>query len=405
MITSSKYYLGVDVLTAARQRIEWTFDTFSRIYVSFSGGKDSTVMLHLVMEEAKRRNKKVGVLFIDWEAQYHLTIEHVSEMFKLYEEFVIPYWVSIPLKTVNAVSQFEPEWIAWEHGKENIWVREPHPIAITDSKTFSFYTYAMTFEEFVPAFGEWFGHGELTACFVGIRTGESLNRWRTIYHENKETIEDKSYTTVVRDRVCNIYPIYDWNTEDIWKFHGKTKLPYNKLYDRMYQAGVPLHNMRICEPYGNEQRKGLWLFHVIEPETWGKIVARVGGANSGSLYSKERGNILGINSISLPQNHTWRSFAMHLLESMPAKTSDHYKNKIAVYLHWCQEHGYPEGIPHEQEGDCDSKDNKPSWKRICKTLLRNDYWCKTLSFAPTKTSGYGRYQRLMKDRRERWNLI
>jgi predicted phosphoadenosine phosphosulfate sulfurtransferase len=397
--------LGIDVLTAARQRIEWVFDTFPRIYVSFSGGKDSTVMLHLVMEEAEKRNKKIGVLFIDWEAQYQLTIEHVSEMFKLYEGYIIPYWVSVPLKTVNAVSQFEPEWISWEPGKENLWVRSPHPISITNSKVFPFYTYAMTFEEFVPMFGAWFGNGELTACFVGIRTGESLNRWRTLYHENKEMTGGKSYTTVIGDKVSNIYPIYDWITEDIWKFHGKTKLPYNKLYDRMYQAGVPLHNMRICEPYGNEQRKGLWLFHIIEPETWGKIVARVNGANSGSLYSKERGNILGVNIISLPQNHTWRSFATHLLESMPEKTSDHYKNKIAVYLHWCQVHGYPDGIPYEQEGDCDSKDNKPSWKRICKTLLRNDYWCKTLSFAPTKTSGYPRYQKLMKERREQWNLI
>jgi predicted phosphoadenosine phosphosulfate sulfurtransferase len=26
--------------------------------------------------------------------------------------------------------------------------------------------------------------------------------------------------------------------------------------------------MRICEPFGPEQRQGLWLYHVIEPERW-----------------------------------------------------------------------------------------------------------------------------------------
>ncbi|EAA2780639.1 phosphoadenosine phosphosulfate reductase, partial [Salmonella enterica] len=43
-----KIPLGTDVLTAARQRIADTFDQFKRICLSFSGGKDSTVMLHLV---------------------------------------------------------------------------------------------------------------------------------------------------------------------------------------------------------------------------------------------------------------------------------------------------------------------------------------------------------------------
>jgi len=46
-------YTNKNVLTAAKQRISYTFDHFEKIMVSFSGGKDSSVMLHLVMEEAK----------------------------------------------------------------------------------------------------------------------------------------------------------------------------------------------------------------------------------------------------------------------------------------------------------------------------------------------------------------
>ena len=404
-MNSNKHMLGISVLAAAMDRISWAFDTFQRVYVAFSGGKDSTVMLHLVAQEARKRNRKIGVLFIDWEAQYSLTISHVCEMFRLYEDVILPYWVALPIKTVNAVSQFEPEWISWEPKKKNIWVRNPPRIAITNNNVFPFYNYAMTFEEFVPLFGEWFGGGLPTACFVGIRSEESLNRWITINSINKGMVGSRCYTTVLDGGVTNIYPIYDWRVEDIWKYHNLTKLPYNKLYDRMYQAGVSLHKMRICEPYGNEQRQGLWLFHIIEPETWGKIVARVNGANSGSLYSKERGNVLGVNQIVLPEGYTWNRFAMHLLGSMPTKTSEHYKNKIAVYLRWNQLHGYPDGIPDQKDGDCDSKDRIPSWRRICKTLLRNDYWCKTLSFAPTKTSVYSRYLELMRERRDKWNLI
>lgn len=49
-----KRYLDKNVLDAARERIEFTFDNFNKVYVSFSGGKDSTVMLHLIMDEAKK---------------------------------------------------------------------------------------------------------------------------------------------------------------------------------------------------------------------------------------------------------------------------------------------------------------------------------------------------------------
>ena len=400
-----KKFIGITVLSAAKERISLAFDISQRVLVSFTGGKDSTVMLHLVATEARKRNRSIGVLFVDWEAQYSLTIDHVSEMINLYKDVITLYWVCIPLTTVNATSQINPEWICWEPSKENLWVRPLPAGSITDNRDFQFYKYAMTFEEFVPEFSKWYGNGEITSCFIGIRVDESINRRRTLFSNEKKVKCGHKYTTVVTDTLFNIYPIYDWKTKDIWLFHGKTGLPYNRLYDRMYQAGLSLSQMRICEPYGNEQRRGLWLYHVIEPSTWGRIVARVSGANMGSIYARERGNVLGVDSISLPENHTWKTFAMSLLESMPKTTSEHYKNKISVYIKWYQTHGYPNGLPEEQEGDCGSVDNKPSWKRICKTILRNDYWCIGLSFSPTKTSSYAKYQELMKKRREKWNLI
>lgn len=398
--------LGIDVLTAARERIAWTFDTFEKVYVSFSGGKDSTVMLHLVADEAYKQNKRFGLLFIDWEAQYKLTIDHVAECFEQYKDIVDPYWVALPMKTVNAVSQFEPEWIAWDLDKKDIWVRQPPEIAITDTTTFPFYNYSMTFEEFVPGFGDWYSRGKRTACFVGIRTRESLNRWMTIGAGKKTMFDNKCYTTRSGESLHNIYPIYDWKATDIWTYHGKyPDKRYNQLYDRMYQAGISLHHMRICEPYGSEQRRGLWLFQVIEPDTWSKVVARVNGANVGAIYAKDKGNILGSGKVTLPDGHTWKSFAIMLLESMPEKTSEHYKNKIAVYLHWYTTRGYPNGIPDEQDKDTGSVDHKPSWRRICKVLLRHDYWCKGLSFSPTKTAAYTNYLKIMDKRRKAWNLI
>lgn len=395
----AKRTLGIDVLTAARERIAAVFDDFPRIYVSFSGGKDSGVMLHLVMDEAIRRNRKVGMLFVDLEAQYKLTIDYVAQMYERYAAHIEPYWIALPLNLRNAVSQYEPQWMCWEPGKE--WVRQPHPLAITDERALPFFRRRMEFEEFTPAFGHWYAQGKLCACFVGIRSDESLNRYRTLAR-HKATFEGRQWMTWCGETLYNAYPIYDWRTEDIWTYNGKFNAPYNRLYDRMHQAGLTIHQARICQPYGDDQRKGLWLFHLIEPETWGRIVGRVQGANQGALYVQESGNILGQRRLTKPEHLTWQQFAHLLLGSMPPSTAENFRNKIAVFLKWYQDRGYMQGIP--DDGSATDR-NAPSWTRICKALLRNDYWCKGLSFSQHKTEAFARYQKIMKKRRIEWGLI
>lgn len=398
-----KKWLDIDVLTAAQNRLDEIFDEFPQIYVSFSGGKDSTVLLHLAAEAARQRGRKIGVLFIDWEAQYRLTIEHVERMLDLYEDVLEVHWVALPLLTTNACSMMEPEWTCWQKGKQ--WVRPMPDRAISDTGYFNFFTDPMTFEDFVPAFAHWFAAGERCACLVGIRSDESLNRYRTIAkgaRNSKRMWGGRPWTTGMGHGVFNAYPLYDWSDEDVWIYHGKTGLPYNELYDRMHKAGLTIHQMRICEPYGDEQRKGLWLFHLVEPETWGRVVARVNGANSAALYAAESGNILGNLKISKPEHLSWEEFAMMLLDTMPAKTADHYKNKIAVWMKWYHDRG--KEIADELEGDTGSKD-MGSWRRVCKMLLKNDYWAKTLCFSPTKADAYDQYRKLMKRRRKNWGIF
>ena len=395
-------FLGINVLEAARQRISWTFDTFPRIYCSFSGGKDSTVETHLVLEEAKKRGRKVGLLYIDFEAQFQHTINHLKEMYDLYSKHIEPYWIALPIHLRNAVSMYEHHWVCWNPDRKEDWVRTPPKIAITSQDYFPFYHYAMEFEEFVPDFGHWYSQGQATACFVAIRAVESLNRWRTIAGHGKK-YKNRNWTNYVGENLWNIYPIYDWSTKDIWIFHGKTGLPYNHIYDLMHKAGLTLHQQRLCQPYGDDQRKGLWLFHVLEPKTWSRIVARVNGANSGALYAKESGNILGNLKITKPEEHTWESFAMLLLQSMPAQTQEHFKNKIAAFIHWWQKRD----IEMQDDGPLNKGHEKchANWKRICKALLRNDYWCKGLSFSQHKSAAYDKYQQRMKERRTEWGIF
>jgi predicted phosphoadenosine phosphosulfate sulfurtransferase len=402
---SRKRGLGVDVLTAARERIAYTFDHFERIYVSFSGGKDSTVMLHLVMDEAIKRQRKVGVLFIDLEGQYRITIETVSQFFAHYAEWVDPYWVALPIHLRNAVSAFEPFWLCWDPSAQPAWIRTPPDWAITDHAHFPFFAPGREFEEFVPEFGQWYAQGRSCACLVGIRTDESLNRYRTIASGSKVRHNGRQWTTRVTPDVYNVYPIYDWRTEDVWTYHAKfPDRIYNRLYDLMHKAGLTPSQMRICQPYGDDQRRGLWLFHLIEPETWARVVARVNGANSGALYVQESGNMTGYRRISKPAGHTWQSFAELLMGSMPPKTQEHFSNKIALFRKWWMERGYPDGIPDECDYKLEAEKLVPSWRRVCKSLLRNDYWCKGLSFTQHKSDAYEAYLALMRKRRAKWGL-
>jgi predicted phosphoadenosine phosphosulfate sulfurtransferase len=400
-----KTYFEQDVLSAARERVAWTFDNFERVYVSFSAGKDSTVMLHLVEDEARKRGRRFGLLLVDLEGQYRYTMELAEERFAALEDITDQYWTCLPIALRNAVSVYEPKWVAWEPGKEDAWIRPLPARGINDPEVYPFYSQAMEFEEFVPEFGEWYAQGERTACLVGIRADESLNRFRTIASTSKTTLAGKQWTSQVTDNVFNVYPIYDWKTEDIWTYHGRNPdKAYNRLYDLMGMAGLSIHLMRICQPYGDDQRRGLWLFHLIEPETWARVVARVNGANGGSLYVQEWGNINGYRKITKPPGHTWKSFAEMLVASMPPAMEQHYGDKIVLFQKWWMQRGYPDGIPDEVPYALEAKRLAPSWRRVCKSLLRNDYWCKGLGFSQHKSDAYLKYQELMRRRREKWGV-
>lgn len=394
-----KVYLKESVLDAARKRIEKAFDMFERLYISFSGGKDSSVMMHLVMEEAIKRNRKVGVLIIDLEAQYADTIKHIEEMIEEYKDHIDLHWFCGQLLLRNAVSNYQPRWVCWDETKQESWIRQK-PELESDLSQYDFYVPKMEFEELMVVFGQWYSQGKKTGAFIGIRADESLHRYRAIVSRKDGLMLDKQkWTTKVSGGLYNVYPIYDWRTEDIWVYHGKyPEKRHNRIYDQMTKAGVPLSNQRLCQPYGDDQRRGLWLYHILEPQTWYKLVVRVNGANSGSLYINETGNMTGYNKITKPDGHTWKSFCNLLLKTMPKKTRDHYSARFKKFIAGWKQRGYdtiPDEAPHELEVKCWA----PSWRRMCKVLLRNDYWCKGLGQTQPLSDSYQKFKEIKAKRK------
>jgi predicted phosphoadenosine phosphosulfate sulfurtransferase len=401
---ATKLYNNKSVLQASKERISKVFDNFNKIYISFSGGKDSSVMTHLVLSEAIKRNVKVGLLIIDLEAQYNDTIKHMEEMVETYKNNIDLHWFCGELLLRNAVSNYEPRWVSWDEDKKDIWVRQK-PKYASDLRQYDFYQPKMEFEELMVIFGEWYSKGETTAAFIGIRADESLHRYRAIVSRKEGLMfNDWKWTTKVSSKLFNIYPIYDWKTEDIWIFHGKNRnLIHNKVYDKMMMAGVKISQQRLCQPYGDDQRKGLWLYHILEPETWYKLIVRVNGVNSGSLYVQENGNISGYNKIHKPDGHTWESFCNLLLATMPGKTQRHYKERFKKFIKGWQDRGYLI-IPDEAPEDLESKCWVPSWRRMCKVILRNDYWCKGLGQTQPLSDAYGKFKEIKQLRKNETNI-
>jgi predicted phosphoadenosine phosphosulfate sulfurtransferase len=398
---SNKKYLDVNVLSAAKQRIIKVFDSFERYYISFSGGKDSTVMMHLVCLEARKRCAKVGVLIIDLEAQYTATIDHIRNMVNEYKDVIDLHWVCPELLLRNAVSDFQPKWCCWDSDSKNLWVRQK-PVEAASLEQYDFYVPKMEFEEFMVVWGKWYAKGKNTAGFVGIRSDESLHRYRAITAQKTGLVfKDWKWSTKIDSTLFNIYPIYDWRTEDIWVFHSKYKeLSYNKIYDLMTRSGVKFSNQRLCQPFGDDQRKGLWLYHILEPETWYKLLNRVSGVNSGALYIQEKGNMTGYNDVTKPINHTWETYVNYLLKSLPKKTQNNYRQRFVKFIVGWKKRGY-DRIPDEAPHSLEIKSWVPSWKRMARCILRNDYYCKGLGQTQPLSEAYEKYKAI-KYKREKY---
>jgi len=388
-----------NVLEAAYERLEFAFKEFDHVYLSVSGGKDSSLMMQLAAKVARKLDKKFSFLFVDLEAQYKAVIDHIEELLEDSKDVLDEiYWICLPLNLRNAVSIIQPQWTCWGEDAKDKWVREMPKydyVINIDNCPFEWFRKGMEFEEFTPLFAEWFQEkkGGIVGTGVAIRSDESLNRFRTITSDKKNKFKDKNWTTQLKDcgeglPIYNFYPIYDWRTEDVWGAISSLGLKMNEIYELMYKNGVSIHEQRLCQPYGDDQRNGLDQFKALEPETWDKVLHRVNGVNFGNIYA--RTSLLGNLSSEKPDDITWEQYAVYLLESIrlyAPELEDHYYRKIKKFMKWYDEKEDlpPENIPDKADKSLESKKKVASWRRIARAIEKNDFWMKRLSFSQTKS--------------------
>lgn len=300
-----------NVLEATQRRIAFLFNHYENIQLSFSGGKDSTVLFHLLNEEAKKRSRQFIVYFQDQEAEYQATIDLVEWVMQ--QPNVIPLWYQVPIFMTNAASHQQLFLWAWGEGEK--WIRDKHPLAIQslDKK------YPKRFHKF----NLWVGQNLRKlqgSCIsiVGLRAEESPDRRFVMFGEDSELFWLRR-----KSEPHKAYPIIDWRYKDVWKFLIEGDYRYNKIYDKMYMLGHDIRTMRVSNLVHEKAFRCLADLQELEPETYDKLEARLRGVHTAAIYAKEN---LMYSIRELPQRFkTWKEYKDFLLEHIHPDLSKLFK--------------------------------------------------------------------------------
>lgn len=359
-----------DVLTLARARISTVFDKFDTVCVSFSGGKDSTVVLNLALDEAERRNRlPLLVVSFDEEA---IPFETEQYMRRVAHDPRIDFrWYCLPLAHRNGCSKESPVWWPWAPESRDLWVR-PLPLeAITEA-------------------GEWpinppesrlsipdgarllFNRREQgqVVMLMGIRADESILRQRAVSRRPTDNYIIPHFPEAAdRAWLWKAYPIYDWRTPDVWRAPTQFGWDTNSAYDVMEMAGISWDNQRCAPPYGEQPMRGLWTFKVCFPDIWDRMSVRVPGAATAAryanstLYSAGRG---GVSSV-LDAGDSWQAKVKAVIEQHPPGVREYVTGRVAQWIRNHHQHTRDPVLfsPHPVTG--------VGWKFLLKVAEKGDF--------------------------------
>ncbi|KZK37421.1 Co-activator of prophage expression IbrA [Lactococcus cremoris] len=380
-------------------------------------------LVHRYYEENELEAKgvKVSVYYLDYEGNYQETKDYIKRSMGKYPSFDY-YHICMPVSASCGISMSQSTWLPWDPEHPELWLNPiPKGAIHLQNHNFPFFQVGMSDYDFQSKYCQWLHQetkAERTAVLVGIRAQESLNRFNAVTRE--ETFSRfgmTNYSHRIFHNVFNFYPMYDWLFEDVWVANAKFGFDYNHLYDLYFQAGVPFKSMRVANPFHQCGVASLKLYQALEPETWGKLMGRVNGANFAALYG---GTVaLGYRGVTLPKGHTWESYVNFLLKTLSKEMRQVYLKKFQSSLtYWTKNGGaLPEKVVRELE-DTDlqfenlgnPKNNRnykqehkvirfkkypddvpiknfrlvPSYKRMCITILKNDTSCQYMGFGQTK---------------------
>jgi predicted phosphoadenosine phosphosulfate sulfurtransferase len=335
----SPIYLKDTVYDAALNRMRRLFDEFGNVIVGMSGGKDSTVVYNLALQVAREKNRlPLKVMFLDQEAEWDCVIDFVRSVMS--NPDVEPMWFQIPMFLFNASSSEDSFLHCWEEGAD--WIRDKEPNAYKENiytrKGRTKFSMDFKIEEFNDMFGKILEvmYPNEPACYLaGVRCEESPARKITL--TAKPTYKDITWGRILNAKKHHytFYPLYDWNLSDVWKAIHSNGWEYTKLYDYMYQYGVPVQKMRVSNIHHETAVKSLYFLQELEPETWNKVTKRLQGLSTAGQLNT---SAFEVPKELPPMFKDWNEYRDYLLKHLVQGDSKHkfqnlFNKMDGIYTH------------------------------------------------------------------------
>ena len=329
--------IGKSVWEAAVERCIYTFETFEEVYVSFSGGKDSTATLQAAVEAHSVLGLKepIKVVYLDDEIVAPETDEYVI---RCMENMPIDLkWYCLPVRQRNSCSLEHPVWYPWGEEVRHLWVKDMPPQTTNTVDNTPWFPNdpierRPTLAGYAPYFfADWDENipGKKRSAFMlGIRVAESMMR-RMIIAKHRDDPDHWMTHMGNSDKslqwLSKVYPIFDWSETDVWTAPRVLEWDYNRIYDQYEALGLPPSAQRIGTPFGEEPSRGLWVWHQVHPELWDKMVDRVPGVRSAyrysnsALYGKGETGGTGKDGVlpELAPGQTYRELLREVIQNYP----------------------------------------------------------------------------------------
>lgn len=365
--TPGRVFVDRNVYELACERVSTVFDRYDHVAVSFSGGKDSTVVLQLALAEAERRDRVVDVVTFDEEAIHPPTVEYIRRVSKMPR--VSMRWMCWPIKHRNACSRKQPWWFPWAPEDAHKWTREL-PAEANVEYPDSWRTDPGTRRP-MPEIQHLLYPKSLgtVGVMLGIRTQESIRRYRAL---TLRALDNWISPFADGKHIALCKPIYDWKTEDVWTAPHRFGWDYNRTYDVYAAAGIKPHAQRVTPPFGEEPLQGLHQWAVCFPETWERMVGRVEGVATAGRYARSPLYANGTMLSAPPEGFTWQDLIRHELMKWPEKERKQIAARITdeIATHNRRTAGAP--IPDVDPEGTASRATMVSWQFLYMIAVRGD---------------------------------
>lgn len=227
-----KIYTGRNVFDAAMDRIATIHDLYDEIYIKFSGGKDSLVVLKLfeLYRMSRGITDKLKVIFHDEEVIPTAVVDFCQ---KTMESGRYDFqWVCCQMESEKFILGKKEPYIQWDESRQ--WIRQKPEWSIYKPGVYDQYSMASVYCD-----------PNVNSCEVlGIRAQESINRLRGVFAGgNIHAFINKSN----KGQPTTVKPIYDWSEKDIFKFIYEYNIDYCQAYNNQIFNGdklrvsTPLH--------------------------------------------------------------------------------------------------------------------------------------------------------------------